>query len=145
MVLAAYANDRLPTETALAQKGSFGSYHTAIVPVVAGLASDVPRRYVSAWPSEEALPGFPAATVECALTLVGGEAVPAFAPTQLPAEVTDSFRRAGESERLVVEAALTGSRATFVEALATHPDCDSIAYAEAVVDALLAHVDLPLG
>ena len=142
--LAAYRDERLPTEQALIEKGSFGSYRSAIVPIVAALAGQTPRRYFAAWPVSEALPNFPDATVECAFTLQAGTVAPAFEPTPLPAAVAAACQRIRDSELLVIDAALTRSRSKFVEALAVHPECDSISDAEAVVAALLEHVDLPI-
>lgn len=115
-----------------------GKWHAdMMVGVVAAIANDERKIYIVNVPNRGSLPELPyEKTVEVPAVVDGAGAHP-LAMGKMPPQVRGLIQAVAAYEELAVEAALTGSRETAVEALSCHPLVDSRDLARRLFDEYL--------
>jgi 6-phospho-beta-glucosidase len=111
-----------------------GGYERVALDLMRALASDVPASLILNVRNRGTLDIVdPDAVVEVPCTVTSAGPVPA-AGLSVPADGVSLVQRVKATERAVLEAAASGSRAVAVRAMASHPLVDSVPLARALVD-----------
>ncbi|HEY5860784.1 MAG TPA: glycoside hydrolase family 4 [Actinomycetota bacterium] len=107
------------------------------VSVMSAMRSTEPARFILNLPNRGQVGDLPADAVVETPAMVHGGIVEPIDQGSLPPEVSGMVRQVVAHAQLAAEAAMTGSRALAVKALALHPLVRSVGTAEALVDAYL--------
>jgi alpha-galactosidase len=115
-----------------------GGEHEQVIEIIDSIRSHKCRVYSANLPNQGQVPNLPAQAILEAPAIAGAQGIRAIAQPALPAAVAGTLATRLAWVETVVEAALEGSRAKFVQALLLDGSVDSIPAAEALADDLLA-------
>jgi 6-phospho-beta-glucosidase len=109
-------------------------YSGVALSVIAGLDGKTPHTIILNVPNRGAIPGMASDDVVEVTCYVGNGVVLPLAPGEVPGHALGLIQQVKAYERLTIEAAVQGSYATAVKALALHPLVPSYGVARAILD-----------
>ena len=120
----------------------FGGEHEQVIRIIDSIETDAGRVYSANLPNDGQIANLPPEAVVEGPAVADGGGLHAVSVGPLPSGIAATLASRLAVIETVVDAALTGSRALFVQALAADGSCPSLAVAHKLADALLtAHAE----
>lgn len=111
--------------------------HELVMDIVADIRGDARGVYYANLPNTGQIPNLPEGVIVESLAVADAFGIRAIAQDPLPASILGTLERWYRWAETVIDAALTGDRNAFIQALILDGSCDSMATATALADALL--------